>query len=491
VGIPSLNGFDQQKELLMLVLLSLIAEQTRRADAHMAQLVSAGELSEAVMYGKRVLDSHQSSVAVCQRAWVGRLVGGCLLVLGREVEAEELFQRQHKLYSQLSCQDVRLLASMDQSLMMLSLRRLGRAAQSASSVIDDVDAAPALRVEALACLAECLYQLGEFESANAAIEQARELANEHGLVAMEHAVGLLALDQQVRQLTQPSTAGGNRALCLSQGDHFCSCDTTVAGLRQPLVSAARWFDDQDLLAHRVQQLLALLDAASGQTSAASALLDALKWAHDRRMQASEDRLRIQAALACISGRLDAAASDFVKAMVGDDNRIKGHRYAAELHYCAASLHEAGGRLAQALTSYIEHAAEATGLLRLELSRVRVPRCLADRRESKSSGADVLRLPPRYRAAHRYMMENLADSSLNVARVAAHAGVTPRMLQMVFREHLGITPAALIRTQRMERIQQDIVASLHGQPVQQVAAKWGIMNRSTITRGLRTSAALMA
>jgi AraC-like DNA-binding protein len=472
----------------MLILLNLIAEQSRHADAHLTDLVMSGALREAVEYGKRKLDGPLGGSDTSQRAAVGRLVGRALLSLGREVEAEELFQRQHRLYCQMSGDQVRRLASLDQAAMTLSLHRLGRAAQSATTVIDDAGAAPALRVEGLAVLSECLHHLGEFESAGHALEQARELAADAGWTGMGHAVDLLRLDQLVRRTTRPSAACGNRALCLGHTDGAAGGDASSATVDQALSASAAEFVGNDLMVQRVAQLRALLEAASGAVSADARLCSALTWLHDRGMTATEDRLRIDAAMACMSGKLVAASQRLLHSMVSDESRISGHRYATALHYCMACVHESGGRFAQALSAYSEHAAESTRLLRSELLRTRLPRCVVDRCESGKVSTDALRLPPRYRAAHRYIVENLADSSLNVTRVAASAGVTPRMLQMAFREHLGVTPAALIRKLRMEHIQADIAASRHSQAVLHVAARWGIMNRSTITRGLKSASA---
>lgn len=472
----------------MLILLNLIAEQSRHADAHLTDLVMSGALREAVEYGKRKLESPLVGSDTSQRAALGRLVGRALLSLGRDVEAEELFQRQHRLYCQMSGDEVRRLASLDQAAMTLSLHRLGRAAQSATTVIDDAGAAPALRIEGLLVLAECLHHLGEFDSASHALAQARELSTDAGSSCAERAVDLLRLDQQVRRTTRPSAACGNRALCLGHAVATTSAEASDITLDQALLTSARDFASNPLMLQRVAQLRALLDAARGLAGTEEQLGDVLKWVHDRGLIVTEDRLRIDAAMACMSGKLVATSERLLRTLVSDEGRISSHRFAPALHYCVACVHESGGRFAQALSAYSEHAAESTRLLRSELLRTRLPRCVVDRCESGTVSTDALRLPPRYRAAYRYIVENLADSSLNVTRVAASAGVTPRMLQMAFREHLGVTPAALIRKLRMEHIQADIAASQHSQAVLHVAARWGIMNRSTITRGLKSASA---
>jgi AraC-like DNA-binding protein len=485
-----MDHFNLQ-ENFMLVLLNLTAEQVRDSDPHLAGLFLSGDLREAVAYGKRVLDSEIAGSSIAQRACVGRVVGACLLRLGREVEAEELFQRQHRLYSQMSCDDVRRLASLDQSVMTLWLHRLGRAAQSATCVIDDVDAPVALRVEALGLLAESLYQLGEFESANWALEHAADLATQAQLVRMAQTAHLLQLDQHVRRFAQPSAGNGERASCLCVGATALSACGGPEALRDALASAVVSFSGNTLVLQRIDQLRLLLDVAQGQASAQGRVVESAAWVVDRGMSGAADRLRIEAALACLRGKFDATAGQVLQPVVGAEGRTDSHRFAVVLHYCMARLHESGGRLSQALVAYSNHATASTRLLRTELSRASLPRCLAQHREAKADGADVLRLPARYKPAYRFIIDHLADSSLNVALVAAHAGVTARMLQMVFREHLGVTPAALIRKLRMQRIQEDLSSSVRRKPVEELASKWGIMSRSTASRGLRAAVAAAA
>jgi AraC-like DNA-binding protein len=482
------HSHEHRKKSLMLILFNLLAEQSRHADAHLTELVISGAVREAVEYGKRKLESPLVAADTSQRAAVGRVVGRALLSLGREVEAEELFQRQHRLYCQMSGDEVRRLASLDQAAMTLSLHRLGRAAQSATTVIDDAGAAPALRVEGLLLLAECLHHLGEFDSAGHALAQASELSADAGLICAGRAVDLLRLDQLVRRTTRPSVDRGHRALCLGHASATPSFDASYSTTSQALLTCVGSFAGNELMQQRIVQLRALLQAAQGAAAAEEQLCNALKWVHDRGLIVTEDRLRIDAAMACTSGNLIATSERLLRSLASDPGRIGRHRFAPALHYCVACVHETGGRLAQALSAYSEHAAESTRLLRCELLRTRLPRCVIDRCESGAVSTDALRLPSRYRVAHRYIVEHLSDSTLNVPRVAAAAGVTPRMLQMAFREHLGVTPAALIRRLRIQHIQADFAASRHSQAVLHVAARWGITNRSTITRGLKSASA---
>jgi transcriptional regulator GlxA family with amidase domain len=97
----------------------------------------------------------------------------------------------------------------------------------------------------------------------------------------------------------------------------------------------------------------------------------------------------------------------------------------------------------------------------------------------------MRLPLRYRRAYQYMMEHLSDENLSVRQVAAHIGVTERALQLAFRAHLGVTPAELIRTRRVENIHHELQGQAGDAGVLEVASRWGVKNRSTLVHNYRT------
>ena len=96
----------------------------------------------------------------------------------------------------------------------------------------------------------------------------------------------------------------------------------------------------------------------------------------------------------------------------------------------------------------------------------------------------LQLPLRYRRAYQYIIDHLDDRGLSVREIAAHIDVTERALQMAFRNHLGLTPAELIRRRRMERIRKELRESPDRNQVFDVAQRWGMSDRSTVTQHYR-------
>ena len=84
-----------------------------------------------------------------------------------------------------------------------------------------------------------------------------------------------------------------------------------------------------------------------------------------------------------------------------------------------------------------------------------------------------------------MMDHLTDEHLSVRQVAAHVGVTERALQLAFRTHLGVTPAEMIRTRRVERIHGELQAHGGEAGVLEIASRWGVKNRSTLVHNYRS------
>ena len=96
------------------------------------------------------------------------------------------------------------------------------------------------------------------------------------------------------------------------------------------------------------------------------------------------------------------------------------------------------------------------------------------------------MPARYRRAYRYLIENLDRAELSVRQIAAQIGVTERSLQLAFHKHLGMTPAEVIRGQRMQRIHADLSAASSQDSVLAVATRWGVTSRSTLAQRYRQS-----
>jgi transcriptional regulator GlxA family with amidase domain len=63
-----------------------------------------------------------------------------------------------------------------------------------------------------------------------------------------------------------------------------------------------------------------------------------------------------------------------------------------------------------------------------------------------------------------------DQPLTIEEIAQAAGVSPRALQLAFREHRGTTPLAFWRDRRLTRAHEDLLAGRGS--VTEIALRWG-------------------
>ena len=67
----------------------------------------------------------------------------------------------------------------------------------------------------------------------------------------------------------------------------------------------------------------------------------------------------------------------------------------------------------------------------------------------------------------------ADLPITPVDIATYAGVSQRVLEMAFREHLSSSPAAYLRQYRLARVHDELHNAVPGDgtSVAQVAARW--------------------
>jgi AraC-like DNA-binding protein len=264
-------------------------------------------------------------------------------------------------------------------------------------------------------------------------------------------------------------------------------------LCQQLGAAATAFaPSMPLVAQRMHHLQSLLGRDGGGVSAAARVGEALAWLRERRLSGFEVETRIEAARMLIGRDALHAAGEVIAPLTFNEQQVQRSRYALELAYCLARLHQHQGRPLEALRLYRQHTQHAVQSLKSDAGTLkRAPRFLelpqaAHVSTTLAGDTAKMRLQLRYRRAYQYIIDHLADEQLSVRQVAAHVDVTERALQLAFRSHLGMTPAELIRTRRMERIRDELRDDTHGRNgVREVASRWGITNRSTLISNYRS------
>lgn len=79
----------------------------------------------------------------------------------------------------------------------------------------------------------------------------------------------------------------------------------------------------------------------------------------------------------------------------------------------------------------------------------------------------------------------ADEDLSTGQLAQLAGVTERALQLAFRKAVGTTPAAYVRSVRLDRVHDELSAGLRpGATITDVAMRWGFFHPSRFAQHYR-------
>lgn len=463
--------------MLLLTLGSLrLAEQ----DGDVAAAVARGDVQEALRLGLGRLDRGAGGDPE-RLAALGQVLGQALLAAGRDEQAEELFQKQLKMYEGLPRAQVRWLSSMDRGFLFLNLNKPGRAAETFNVVADADDAPSALRVEALAGMAQAMQSMGEHRRAARTLAFAMALAE-----AMDAPALMMPLLTAIELEVQVCRA-------LRHYDDLAGAELPRdRDVRAALRSSARALAALPGVVARLEFLIALvapepalIGGQGGQGGeSVDGLFDGVRWYRDRRLAPMEERARVEAALALLDRGQARTAYDILGPLAIDDARQLHHRHAIELRYCASKLHAMNGRHSDALRCYRQHAQLSLARLRFELTRVPYSRFLEQQERAEQADADQLRLPPRYRRAYQYILDHLHDRALSVRRIAAEIDVTERALQMAFRANLGLTPAEVIRKLRMACIRTELQQMAGRDSVLAVAARWGMANRSTLAHNYR-------
>lgn len=156
----------------------------------------------------------------------------------------------------------------------------------------------------------------------------------------------------------------------------------------------------------------------------------------------------------------------------------------ELSYCFYKLFSSQGDDVKAAKHYRNYLLLSANRTRL---RVEVENC-CDAYKSQSTkilSDDVsARLPARYRRAYQYMQAHLDQNDLSVQDIANTINVSARALQHAFKKYLGESPTEVLRRRRIERVHCALLSGSNHTLIMDVAKKFGINNRTTLTSEYR-------
>ncbi|MFE8646313.1 helix-turn-helix domain-containing protein [Sphingomonas sp. NCPPB 2930] len=416
---------------------------------------------------------------------MAQMVGRMLLALGREQDAQEHFHASLRLHDPVSREWVRWSSNLDQGWTFLSMDRPGRAIECFRAVVEDADSPVEMSVESMHGAADALMALGECQRALNLLDRSVDQCAAAGLQEMKSLAECHRLELRALQTARRAAELSDHALAAGFHD---SKPTAPTDLRRELVELERAMHDKPLVAQRLQHLQMTLTCVSEQTGAVESFGECLAWLKERRLAGLEMNARVQTAIALLARGNGHAARSSLSTLGRQESHGVTAKYSMDVQYCLSKLYLLQGQMSDAMRAYKQHVEEAVFIIKRDLAQAH--RMDAHARScSMAAGGDAarLRLPLKYRGTYQFVLDHLADPSLSVRMMATKAGVTERSLQTVFRAHVGMTPAEFIRRRRMERIREELeTAASHGAHVnvQEVAARWGVSNRSTLAYNYR-------
>ncbi|HQU70618.1 MAG TPA: AraC family transcriptional regulator [Albidovulum sp.] len=115
----------------------------------------------------------------------------------------------------------------------------------------------------------------------------------------------------------------------------------------------------------------------------------------------------------------------------------------------------------------------TGLMARQIESTVLSGLLEARHDHQAQIARLRAAPrPRHLRLAEGFIEAHLDQAITLEDVAQAAGISPRGLQLAFREHRGTTPLGFWREARLARAHADLIAAPPGTRVTEVALRWG-------------------
>lgn len=371
----------------------------------------------------------------------------------------------------------------------LHLRRFGAAAASFQRVVADPAATAASRIEALCGLAAAQHGMGDATAAQLTLVSAARQAHATDSDELAMLTDLWSIDLAVQLSVRAHAALFDHVFWRSPAARGAQA-TTHADLMAMIDTCGRQHGAQPLIAQRLAHLQHLLRALAGDRQALRSGTAHVLWLSKAGLLTVERHARLEWTLAALAAKDADLARSMLEPLCASDTARAVRRWDVELCYCRAKLCELQGRTAETMHHYQHYVLESMLCVRSEAQAARVgdaPHAAASPVAAPGAVKDEVEmsLPAKYRRAYRYMLMHLADHGLNIKEIAEQIGLSKRALQAAFKAHLGMTPAEIMRRCRMERIRSDLLGGeAASTAVAEVAARWGVRNRSTLVAAYR-------
>jgi len=413
-------------------------------------------------------------------AW--QVQGDLQLLTGVMEEAEECYRRSQKTIRG-SKSALRIASCRNTAWMALFRYRLPTALSCFSQITKEMEANSIQLAEAHFGIACTLYEMGRvnetikaLDSLAQSIERLKKLPDQTAPQWIE-VLEVLRVDVTTQAELRTTTS-------LDDHVYWRSGQIAAYGSNAHLPKFPKHDTTISVLRVRSEYLKSLHSTMREDVHAVSDLYRHIEWAANLGIIEYLRAVRLECTLATLVGRFPNHASTILQPLNHTVRIGTAGRAQLEYLYCAAKVFEFQGRVSDMQQTYRRYALVAMQSLR-EDANIRL---IANESVATSSRIDHIgvRLPVRYRAAYLYLLENLEYSDLSIGEVAASIGVTPRALQLTFKQYIGLSPAELIRKKRMEHIREDLLneKNVSQQSVRDIARKWGVENRSSLISSYR-------
>ncbi len=437
-----------------------------------------GKLNQVAAKAQGLLDDLHGNRADSRQVDLALLTGDLMLALDRGEEAEAIYRLAIKGAAQDERGQVRVVSCRTTGMLSLFQGRFGTALSCFRRIGEDSAADATQKIEALCGHALADHGMGMTVRAAETIRHAGELAVREGSDSSRLMVDVLRAELLTRQELLGNAVLRDHVFWQQPHDH------AIGELQSPpaleaIDAGLKRHSHHRLVAERLGQLRALLNAVGGNDRAFKELQDRIHWLCCMGLTRGERQTRVETALAAIIvGNVETARS-VLEPMGTRAGETASTRLSVELSYCLAKVCELTGHHDESLKHYHHYAQESMRCVRAESGHA--PRVSAEAPTQRAVKDEVeMGLPARYRRAYRYLIDHLASPTLSVREISEVVGVSERALQLIFKNHLGMTPVELVQRCRVERIRDELLnGDAAGRTVSQSAERWGIRNRSTL------------
>ncbi|RFP09339.1 AraC family transcriptional regulator [Duganella sp. BJB488] len=439
-----------------------------------------GEFETALRHSTRQTDpdgavDEELRVLACQAT------ADASLLLGRDEDAEEHYRKAQKLLRG-SNEQLRVFSCRNTGWQALAMHRYSAALHCFSRISQEGAASGRQKIEAALGVAIIHHLLGQQDAADEALAHARALTASEPDGRWLLLTELLAVDFAVQLGVRCSAVLRDHAFwqsVMTRGNHM----QLLRDFGEHMGRSAAGRPTPELVARHAQYLALLTRLAAGERDAGVALAAHAASARKWECHAYSNGVRLEIALAALAGDcVDLAEQTLQRSGPGN---CTTRRWNLDYLYCQAKICMQRGYVAEAMKFYASYTHDALQCLRNETQVIKSLDGSVHNAVALPTDDVSARLPAKYRRAYRYIVEHFTKNDLCTREIAAQIGVTERALQMAFREHLGMSPSAVVRRLRLEAIRADLQdEGQAGANIIKTANRWGLKSRSALIRGYR-------